>query len=284
MALGDEIRDPWGFLLAGLAAGLGWAVGLPVAAAAGIGAAVFGVKVFTGGMVNREDRAGGRQLRIRSGSPEERWNRRAEQAVRSFRRLGDSVRAGPVAERAQDIGKQAEGMLAAVRRLAGQASAVREALRRIDIVRLIREEDRLTYELDRAESEEVRGEISRSLESVRAQHSVYARLEDAAMRLQARIESVVIGLEGLVARLVEILALVEAQSPVEGAQQVDELSEELEGLRAGLVETEDLSRRVLSAFQDRGTLPAGTGEGGRRRSKSRTIRVRERGRRDVEAS
>ncbi len=284
MALRDEARDPWGFLLGGLAAGLGWAVGLPAAAAAAIGAAVYGAKVVTGGLVNREDGGGGRVLRVRSGSAEERWVRRAEQAVRSFRRLGDSVRSGPVAERSRAIGAQAEGMLDAVRRLAGQASAVREALRRIDLGRLIKEEDRLTYLRERAESEEVRNEIERSLDSVRAQHSVYARLDDAAMRLQARIESVVIGLEGLTARLVEILALVEAQSPVEGAQQVDELSEELEGLRAGLVETENLSRRVLSAFEDRGTLPAGTVQGGHRRSRSRTIRVRERGRRDVEAS
>ena len=284
MALRDEARDPWGFLLGGLAAGLGWAVGLPAEAAAAIGAAVFGVKVLMGGVLNRDDRGGGRLLRIRSGSPEERWTRRAEQAVRSFRRLGASVRSGPVAERAQTIGTQAEGMLEAVRRLAGQASAVREALRRIDVGRLMREEDRLTYLLDQAENEDLRGEIERSLASVHAQHSVYARLDDAAMRLQARIEGVVIGLEGLVARLVEILALVEAQSPVEGAQQVDALSDELEGLRAGLVETENLSRRVLSAFEDRGTLPAGTAEGRDRRSKSRTIRIRERGRRDVEAS
>ncbi len=270
-------------VLGGLAAGLGWAVGLPGAAALAIGGAVFGVKVLTGGLVNREDRGGGRLLRIRSGSPEERWVRRAEQAVRSFRRLGESVRSGPVAERAHGIGTEAESMLDAVRRLGGQASAVREALRRIDIGRLMREEDRLLYQLDGAENADVRAEIERSLDSVRAQHSVYSRLDDAAAKLQARIEAVVLGLEGLVARLVEILALVEAQSPVEGAQQVNALSEELEGLRAGLVETENLSRRVLSAFEDPGTLPAST-EAGQRRPRGRTIRVREKGRRDAEAS
>ena len=282
MAVRDEIRDPWSFLLAGLAAGLGWALQLPAEAALGIGAAVYGVKVLTGGLLNRPDRGGGRLLRVRSGSPEERWMRRAEQAVRAFRRLGESVRSGPVAERSRSIGTQAESMLGDVRRLAGQASAVRDALRRIDATRLMREEDRLTHELERAENPEIQTEIERSLQSVRAQHSVYARLDDAGARLQARIEAVVIGLEGLVARLVEILALVEAQSPVEGAQQVDALSEELEGLRAGLVETETLSRRVLSAFEDRGTLAAETG-GGDRRPKTR-IRVRDRSRRDAEAS
>ena len=256
MALGDEIRDPWGLLLAGLAGGLGWAVGLPAAAAAAIGAGVYGVKVATGALLNRDRVRGGGTLRIRSGSAEERWARRAEQAVRSFRSLGSSVRTGPVRERFEQIGQQAVGMLDDVYRLAGQASAVRAALRRIDERRLMDEESRLTYLMDQAETDEIRSELTRSLQSVRTQYDVYARLEDAGKRLQARLESVVLGLEGLVARLVEIVALVETQSPVEGAQEVDALSEELEGLRAGLVETEDLSRRVLSALDDRGSLPA----------------------------
>lgn len=44
MALRAELRDPWGILAGGVAAGLGWAVGIPLAAAAGIGAAVWVVR------------------------------------------------------------------------------------------------------------------------------------------------------------------------------------------------------------------------------------------------
>jgi len=44
MALRREIREPWALALGGLAAGFGWAIGIPVAAAAGIGAAVYGVR------------------------------------------------------------------------------------------------------------------------------------------------------------------------------------------------------------------------------------------------
>src|SRR5215831_17150628 len=53
MRLTDEAREPWAFALGGLAAGLGWAVGIPVAAAAGIGAAVYGVRVASGVIANR---------------------------------------------------------------------------------------------------------------------------------------------------------------------------------------------------------------------------------------
>ena len=44
MALRDEARDPWTYILGALAGGAAWAVGVPVIAAAGVGAAVLGVK------------------------------------------------------------------------------------------------------------------------------------------------------------------------------------------------------------------------------------------------
>ena len=48
MSLRQELRDPWGILVGGIAGGLGWAVGIPIAAAAGIGAAVWAVRAATG--------------------------------------------------------------------------------------------------------------------------------------------------------------------------------------------------------------------------------------------
>lgn len=58
MSLRDELRDPWGILVGGIAGGLGWAVGIPVAAAAGIGAAVWVVKGIAGAVT----RGGGASL------------------------------------------------------------------------------------------------------------------------------------------------------------------------------------------------------------------------------
>jgi hypothetical protein len=76
-----------------------------------------------------------------------------------------------------------------------------------------------------------------------------ARLQQSMSTLLARMESGTLGLERLVAQLAEILALSEtATSPVEGAAQLEALADELEGLRAGLAETEQLSRRTLGAY------------------------------------
>jgi hypothetical protein len=278
MGLGREIRDPWGLVLAGVAGGLGWAVGVPALAAAGIGAAVYGAKVLSGAVVNRRPALPGHPT-IRSGSPEALWARRAEQAVRTLRRLGTSAPPGPVADRVATVGGEAERTLDDVRRLAAQASGLTDALDHVDADRLYGEANRLSTELRHATSEEIGGEIRRSLDSVRAQLDVRIRLEQAAAKLQARIEAVVLGLEGLVARLVEVLTMIEAQSPVEGAAQVDALAEELEALRSGLEETEDLSRRALNAYQGQ-AAGASQQDGG----KGRLSWLRQREGRDAEAS
>ncbi len=79
-----------------------------------------------------------------------------------------------------------------------------------------------------------------------------------------RLESSALGLERLVAQLAEVLALSEsATSPVEGAKQLEALADELEGLRSGLAETEQLSRRALSAYEGEGSVGGPTPEDGR---------------------
>jgi hypothetical protein len=86
-----------------------------------------------------------------------------------------------------------------------------------------------------------------------------ARLQQSLATLLARMESGTLGLERLVAQLAEILALSEtATSPVEGAAQLEALADELEGLRAGLAETEQLSRRTLGAYAGDGVASRGT--------------------------
>lgn len=281
MGFREEVRDPWSLVLAGVAGGLGWAIGLPVAAAAGIGAAVYGVKVLAGSMVDRRPPPSSGELPVRSRSTEAWWLERAERAAKSFRGLSGSAQPGPIAERLTAMSDQVSGTLDGVRRLAGQASAVGDALGRIDAQRLLDESRRLQAQAQGTTNEEVRTETARSLDSVQEQLDVFRRLEEAAAKLQARMESGVLGLEGLVARLVEVLTLVQAQSPVEGAQRIDALADELEGLRAGLAETESLSRRVLSAYQGQGSLEAGNPETGGPRIRWRS---KERGGSDAEAS
>src|SRR5688500_14312875 len=135
MALKDELADPWGLLVAAVVGGCAWAIGIPVVAAAGVGAAVLGVKAAAGSVLGSGSprRPGGATARrVRSGSPEDGWLSRAEKAVRSFRRLAESAADGPVADRCRAMGEQAESALETMRRLAGQTSAVAGALEHVD--------------------------------------------------------------------------------------------------------------------------------------------------------
>ena len=111
--------------------------------------------------------------------------------------------------------------------------------------RLADERSRLAAEIDGSASAELREEHRRSLRSVEEQLAVADRLTSARDTLLARLQSTALGLEGLVARTTEVLAL----SASAGAGLADDgiagLAAELDGLRAGLAETEELSRQVL---------------------------------------
>jgi hypothetical protein len=254
MGFRDELRDPWTLVLAGLAGGLGWAAGVPALAAAGIGAAVLGVKVLTGAAVNRS-RAGPEEPPLSRGSPEEGWVRRGERAADRIRREVAAAGPGPFAEECAHVETEATAALTDVRRLAGQGAGLRQALAQVEAGALSADEARLASDLERAADPEVRAEIQRSLDSIRAQLGVQRRLRQAFDRVMARLQSLVIGLEGLMARLTEVLAMARSRSPTDGARQVEDVARELEALREGLQETEDLGRQALDAWQGTGSEP-----------------------------
>jgi hypothetical protein len=147
------------------------------------------------------------------GSPEALWLERAGRALMSIKDLRRSARSESIAQRCAGIAIQAEASVATLRRLAYQASVV----------------SGLTRSGARTD-----------------------RLETTRLELQARIEGSVLGLEGLVARLAEIVALSEASPDV---ASVDDLAFELDNLRAAMVETEEIGRssvHSLTAPNERG--------------------------------
>ncbi|HEU0132327.1 MAG TPA: hypothetical protein VFQ85_15175 [Mycobacteriales bacterium] len=256
MTLKDEVRDPWTYVMGALGGGLGWAVlagmGPPGwIAGAGVGAAVAVTKIVAGAFVRptgpRRKRPNERRLPVLTRTFEAAWLARAEAAQRNFDQIASSVEEGPVAERVQSLGDEACESLWAIQRLAGQASAIRVALGRMDPRRLAYEQDRLRA--DRSGDPVVVAERQRALGAVQAQLDAYQRLTSALTAVLARIESGSLGLEGLVARLAEVVALTQASAVGSGdLAQVDELAQELEGLRAGLVEAEDVSTRAMQGL------------------------------------
>lgn len=259
MGLRQELTEPWGLVTASIAGGLGWAVVAGTAAAApavavglGVGVVVYGVKVAAAAMAHREPRdsypAG--LLRPPQGSPADVWLRRAERTVRILHEQTESPREVAVREQVGDVDDEAATVLDALRRLAAQVTSVEGALYRIDVPSLQRENTRLSASRAEPSVELMRAEQERSLAAVTEQLDVANRLSDARNLLLAKMESTAIGLEGLVARLAEVLALSATAGGVDTAHgQISELTSELDGLRTGLAETEAISRRALGPQQ-----------------------------------
>jgi hypothetical protein len=253
--LREELLDPWGGVIAGVAGGLAWAV-VPVGAVAlplglGVAAVVYGVKVGAS-MLSRRDEAEEEPAvadvplrRPRRGSPAEQWLVRAEHAERSLADLAASP--GHAVARAQ-LGPVRDGATEAVgtlRRLAGQVTAVEDAMDRVQVDRLEAERRRLVAAVSAAAGGRLRAERQRSLDSVTEQLAVAGRLADARDTLLARMQATVLTVEGLVARTAEVLAMSASGGVDVTADRLADLSADLDGLRTGLAETEAVSRRVL---------------------------------------
>ena len=63
--------------------------------------------------------------------------------------------------------------------------------------------------------------------------------------LLARMQATAFGLEGLVARSAEVLAMAASRGVDDSDDRLAALSDDLDGLRAALAEAEEVSRRVL---------------------------------------
>lgn len=258
MGLSDELRDPWGLVAGGISGGMAWALaaaavgGAPaVALGVGVGAVVVGVKAVTGLLV-RDDRPGlGHVMELPRpprGSIAAQWLDRAEGAVQNLDQMARTTHPGPAGDAVRTAADEAGDTLADLARLGGQVTAVERALQRVDATGLDAEAARLDDAARHAPTEEMRAEMERSATAVHDRQAVRDRLIDARQTLLARMQAVALGLEGLEARLAEVLAMTATTGGVDTtAQEIAELATELDGLRAGLAETEAISRKALAA-------------------------------------
>jgi hypothetical protein len=171
-----------------------------------------------------------------------RWLTRARQACAS---LADLARTPSASTQLVQVAGEASAVLEPMRRLAEQVAAVEAALARVPLTRLTLERDRLVDALATTTLDSLRAERQRALDSLAGQLAVGTRLTGARDTLIARMQATALGLEGLVARAAEVQALAAAPGVDTSADQILELSADLDGLRAGLAEAEEVSRRVL---------------------------------------
>ena len=243
--LRDELRDPWGPLVAGVVGGLSWAVGTPVLAAVGVGAVVYGVKAALGAVLGSpdEDDTGPAPLRPAPGSTAALWLRRAEAAVRA---LDDMARAEGTT--AADVATsraaaEADDVLTSMRRLGGHVVTVGQALGRSDAPGLDEEAARLRDAAARAPQD---ASAARSAAAVGDRVAVRDRLRRAQADLEGRLQSSALGLEGLVARVAEVRASAATLGDVDATSgSLASLTTEIEGLRLALSDVDEVARKAL---------------------------------------
>ncbi|MBE1580992.1 hypothetical protein ACFORH_25550 [Amycolatopsis roodepoortensis] len=241
-----ELAEPWGLLLAATSTGAAWAVQLPVLAALGVGVTVLAARAGVAAatrpkpLPEPEDRP---LPDVEPGSPEADWLRRAEAAADGFGSISASLDTGPLADRVADMEPVVRETVDTLRRLAARASATGKALARVDLGAVSAEKARLRKDLKAADDDDIRGDLIQSLEAVQAQEDVHARLSSAQRKLLAQLRSGALGLDGLVARAAELSAA--TGDSLLDTTTIGELSEQLEGIRRGVVETEEATRRSL---------------------------------------
>ncbi|MCU1601424.1 MAG: putative secreted protein [Frankiales bacterium] len=246
--LSDELRDPWGPLLgiiAGGVAGIGLSLGAPVAV--GVGAVVYGVKVAVGALTG-----GDRPpelpppARPRYGTPAFDFLKRAEGATKSLEdmaRHAGSTSATDVA--VKHAAEEARGILADMQRLGGQSAAVMAAMQRVDGPELDQEASRLQAAASAAPGD---ASAQASFQASRDRLAVRDRLQQAGQALDGRLQASALGLEGLVARVAELSATANAVGQVDPTpQDLQQLTTELDGLRMGLADVEQVARKALGA-------------------------------------
>jgi branched-chain amino acid transport system substrate-binding protein len=172
--------------------------------------------------------------------------KRAEAAVARLRRQTESPKDPALRAQLADVDDQAAGVLADLRRFAGQVSALDKSLADIPVERLRRELAATRDEVAAATEAPLQTELEHAERSLTDQLAVADRLATARRTLLARMEAAALDLEGLGMRVSELIVLHDAVG--DDAQTGDRLAEvtgDVEGMRAGLAEARQISGRVL---------------------------------------
>lgn len=259
MSVGDELRDPWGWLAAGVTGGLGWAVlagtsvvaPVAVAVGVGIGAAVIGTKVALG--ARRRDAGetqNQRARRARDRLPDVPRNTiqhalltRATSAVDRLRDLAERPSDPWVAEEVQRVLTESWPVLDSLADLAGRVTLVESSLAAARPDLLAQEIEALQRQMRITTDADVRREQERALAALDAQADSIDRLLRRRDTLLAQMQASTVGLEGLSTRTGELVALGPASHDSDEATRiVADLTQSLDSVRAGIEEARNVLR------------------------------------------
>lgn len=244
-AVARAVVSPSAVLLAGAGTAAAILGGLPLAAAAGVGALAWAVRVAFA--VPRR-KPGERVDAFRVGDPWRKYVLDAQQAKARFDRTVKRTRGGPLQERLQSIGDRLDDGVNECWRIAQQGDQLVGAFRQLDVRNTEQELAELNRDLAAAGGDEDRAKsLRRAIAAVEAQLASAERIRGVAEDASDRLKLINAQLDEAVARAVELS--VRAQDVVDLrplTDDVDNLVSELEALRQGMEETGDAAQGMTT--------------------------------------
>ena len=242
---GEALTTPSAIVLAGAGAAVGIVAGLPLLAAAGIGAAAWAARVaFALPRRKRVDRIDP----FRLSEPWRLFVRDALEAQARFDRTVERMRPGPMQDRLRQVAARVGDGVRECWGIACQGDELQDAYQQLDVQSIQAELKQLEAEKEasRGDADHV-ASIDRASAAVRSQLSSAKRISDVATDASDRLRVLNAQLDEAVARAVELSVHADNVSDVAplGAD-VDSLVSELESLREGLEETGGAARGATS--------------------------------------
>lgn len=238
---GEALTSPSAIVLAGAGAAVGIVAGLPLLAAAGVGAAAWAARVaFALPKRKKVDRIDP----FRLSEPWRLFVKDAQAAQTRFDRTVARMAPGPLQDRLRDVAARVGDGVRECWRIACEGNELQGAYRQLDV-------QTVQAELSQLEAEKKAGHgdadhtasIDRAIAAVRSQLSSAKRIGDVAQDASDRLRVLNAQLDEAVARAVELSVHADSVGDVAplGAD-VDSLVSELEALREGLEESGGAAR------------------------------------------
>jgi hypothetical protein len=225
------IMSPLGIVLFGAGAAAGIVIGLPVVAAAGIGAAAWGGRVLAAVGTGRDESAP-RRAPDELTEPWRGYALAAEAAKQRFDQVIGSVKPGPLRERLEGLSGRLDDGIDESWRIARRGHEIVNAIGQIDTGSAERELAELRRAVGDRAPTAAEHDTANALE---AQLASARRLGDLATRSRDRLRLLDARFDELVARTVEV-SVGSGDTEVLG-DDVDGLVTELESLRIAMEET-----------------------------------------------
>ena len=244
-AVARAVVSPSAVLLAGAGTAAAILGGLPLAAAAGVGALAWAVRVAFA--VPRR-KPGEKVDAFRVGEPWRRYVLDAQQAKARFDRTVKRTRGGPLQERLKNIGDRLDDGVNECWRIAQQGDQLVGAFRQLDVRNTEHELAELHRDLAAARGDEAKAKsLQRAIAAVEAQLASAERIRDVAEDASDRLKLINAQLDEAVARAVELSVRAHDVGDLRPlTDDVDNLVSELEALRQGMEETGDAAQGMTA--------------------------------------